>query len=415
LRPVLGIAIKTLGMFTLRAEPQWLYNVANRPVFDPLTSLFFYGGLVLCTARLRRWRSGMLLLWLVVGLGPAFVSPPSGSFTHTLSAQPAVYLVLALGVDAAWTWLTQRRAWLGPLTAALLLILNSVLSCYTYFVVWAGAPEVRELYQGGVTAVARELDAHGSTGPVAIGAPYIDYWHPWNAVGFDLALRRDDLGARWFDPAGGWVWSAGDGQVTYYFPADPLGSQAFDSELQALFFADATLLPTDHDDFAAFRVDAPAAFEARLDALKPVPLAWTSDKAHLPPPTWPLVFDNRFALLGAELQTDTVQPGDQLRLLTYWEVLTADPTPIVAFVHVTSDGSDIWGQYDWLSVRAEGLQPGDRFVQIHLVPVVPETPPGTYHAVLGLYPPPDWQQRLPIATGAEDTADRVLLGEIVVE
>jgi hypothetical protein len=120
-------------------------------------------------------------------------------------------------------------------------------------------------------------------------------------------------------------------------------------------------------------------------------------------------------LLGAELQTDVVHPGDQLRLLTYWEVLVADPTPVVAFVHVTSDGTDIWGQVDWLSVRTDGLQPGDRFVQVHLVPVVPETPPGTYRAMLGLYPPPDWQQRLPIATGADESADRVLLGEIVVE
>ena len=49
------------------------------------------------------------------------------------------------------------------------------------------------------------------------------------------------------------------------------------------------------------------------------------------------------------------------------------------------------------------------------MPVVPETPPGTYHALLGLYPPPDWQQRLPIATRADDTVDRVLLGKITVK
>jgi 4-amino-4-deoxy-L-arabinose transferase-like glycosyltransferase len=414
-RPVLEIATGTLGMFTLRGDPQWLYNVANRPVFDPLTSLFFYGGLALCATRLRRWRSGLLLLWLVVGLGPAFVSPPAGSFTHTLSAQPAVYLVLALGVDAAWAWLARHRAWIGPLAAALLLALNGALSCYVYFVVWADAPEVRELYQGGVTAIARELDARDPAGPVAIGAPYVNYWQPWNAVGFDLALRRDDLSVRWFDPAGGWVWPAGEGPVTTYLPTDPLGPQTFDSELQALFLADATLLPTGHDDFAAFRVDDPAAFVARLDALESPPLAWPPDKAHLPPPTLPLVFGDRFALLGAELQTDVVQPGGQLRLLTFWQVLAADPAPVVAFVHLTSDGTDIWGQVDWLSVRAKGLQPGDRFVQVHLVPVAPETPPGTYHAMLGLYPPPNWQQRLPIATGTEETADRVLLGEIEVK
>jgi hypothetical protein len=323
--------------------------------------------------------------------------------------------MLALGVDAAWTWLARRRAWIGPLMAALMLALNGVLSCYAYFVVWRDAPEVRGLYQGGVTAVAHELDAHEPPGPVAIGAPYVNYWHPWNAVGFDLALRRDDLSVRWFDPAGGWVWPAGEGPITYYFPTDPLGPQTFDSELQAVFFADAELISADRDDFAAFRVESPVTFEERLNALEPLPMVWPADKAGLSPPVLPLVFGGRFALLGAELQVDSVRPGSQLRLFTYWEVLAADPTPVVAFVHLTSDGTDIWGQVDWLSVWADGLQPGDRFVQVHPVPVEPETPLGTYHAMLGLYTPPDWQQRLPIATGAEGTSDRVLLGKIVVE
>lgn len=84
-------------------------------------------------------------------------------------------------------------------------------------------------------------------------------------------------------------------------------------------------------------------------------------------------------------------------------------------MHITSGGGDIWGQVDWLSVRTDGLQPGDRFAQVHSVPVAPETPPGTYHALLGLYPPPDWQQRLPIAAGVDETADQVLLTEIAVE
>ena len=415
-RPVLEITAGTLGMFTLRGEPQWLYNIAGRPIFDPLTSLFFYAGLVLCVARLRDWRCGVTLLWLLVGLGPGLVSPPPASFNHTLAAQPAVYLVLALGVDAARKWLAHRRAWAGPLMVALLLTLNVVLSCRAYFVTWAGAPEVRELYQGGITAVAHELDrldAHDPPGPVAVGAPYVNYWHPWNALGFDLALRREDLSVRWFNPGGGWVWPAGAGPVTFYFPTDPLGPQTFDPALEGLFAADATPLLTSGDNFTAFRVARPAALEERLDALAGTPVAWPPELARLPPPALPLVFDDRFALLGAELQEGTVLPGGELRLITYWEVLTADPTPVVAFVHITSDGQDLWGQRDWFDVRPAGLQPGDRLVQVHPVLVKPETLPGLYHVQLGLYGP-DTLLRLPIATGAEGVADRVWVGEVVV-
>nr|HID13500.1 hypothetical protein [Anaerolineae bacterium] len=412
-RPVLEITAGTLGMLTLRGEPQWLYNIAGRPVFDPLTSLFFYAGLALCIARLCDWRCGVTLLWLLVGLGPGLVSPPPASFNHTLAAQPAVYLMLALGVDAAWEWLARRRAWTGPLMVALLLMLNGVLSCRAYFVTWAGAPEVRELYQGSITAIAHELDAHDPPGPVAVGAPYINYWHPWNAVGFDLALRREDLSVRWFNPGGGWVWPAGTGPITFYFPADPLGPQTFDPMLESLFAADATLLPTANDDFTAFRVAHPAALEERLHALADTSLAWPPELAHLPPPTLPLVFGDRFALLAAELRENIVPPGGELRLITYWEVLAADPAPVVAFVHLTSDGQDIWGQHDWLDVRTVGLQPGDRFAQVHRVPVKPETPLGLYHIQLGLYGP-DTLLRLPIATGGEGTADRVWVGEALV-
>jgi len=314
LRPVLDIAGGTLGMFTWRGDPQWLYNISDRPVFDPLTSFFFYVGLALCVARLRRWRCGVMLLWLLAGLGPALVSPPPGSFTHTLAAQPAIYLLLAAGVDAACKWLARWRAWAGPLLVALLLALNGTLSCHAYFVTWTNAPEVRELYQGGITAIARELDAPGRPlphppGPVAIGAPYVNYWHPWNVVGFDLALRREDLDVRWFNPAGGWVWPAGAGPITYYFPTDPLGPQTFDPVLESLFAADATPLPADGDDFTSFRVASPAALEERLDGLAEPSLAWPPELAHLPTPRLPLTFGNRFALLGVELQESVISSG----------------------------------------------------------------------------------------------------------
>ena len=412
-RPVLEITAGTLGMFTLRGEPQWLYNVSERPVFDPLTSLFFYVGLVYCLIRLRDWRCGLVLLWLLVGLGPAMVSLPSASFSHTLAAQPAVYLVLGLGIDTMWEWLSRRRSWAGPLATALLLAFNLALSCHAYFVVWANEPQVRELYQGGIAAIARELDARNPPGQVAIGAPYVNYWHPWNAVGFDMALRRDDLQVRWFNPGAGWVWPADSGPVVFYFPTDPLGPQTFDAELQELFMADAVPVSSTHDDFTAFRVDRYEALEQQLEAVTFVPVSWPSDWDHLPPPTLPLVFSDRFSLLGAELeQTLGVSGGNELRLITYWEVLAVNPTPVVAFVHLTSDGRDIWGQHDGLDVRPAGLRPGDRFAQVHRVLVEPETPPGLYHVQVGLYHPKTLA-RLPVVAEG-NVVDRVWVGQVEV-
>ena len=106
--------------------------------------------------------------------------------------------------------------------------------------------------------------------------------------------------------------------------------------------------------------------------------------------------------------------GDAAQFTTFWQVQTADPTPLVAFVHLTSDGVDIWGQQDWLDVRLAGLQPGDRFAQVHTVPIDPNAPAGDYHIQLGLYRP-DTLVRLPIFAADGQQADRIFAGELSLE
>jgi 4-amino-4-deoxy-L-arabinose transferase-like glycosyltransferase len=410
--PVLSLALQAFGMFVWRGEEDWLFNVYGRPVFDGLAAACFILGILVSIWRWRQARFALLLLWLAVGISPAIVVPPAASLTHAIAAQPPAYILIAVGVEALWRVASERAKWVGPLLAAGLVVFHGATSCRAYFVTWASAPQVWELYQGGITAVAHELDARDLPGPVAIGAPYVNYWHPWNAVAFDLALRRDDLDVRWFNPAGGWVWPAGEGPTTFYFPIDPLGPQSFDPVLEDLFIPDASALPplSADDAFSAFRVVRPAALEKRLDTLDKVSVAWPPELAHLPSVGLPLAFGGRFALLGAELQEDAVLPDGELRLTTYWSVLATDPAPVIAFVHLTSDGQDIWGQQDWLDVRTAGLQPGDLFVQVHSVVINPETPPGIYHVQLGLYRP-DTLVRLPITTVTAGAADRIWVAE----
>ncbi len=413
LGPALSLAVQAWGMFVWRGERDWLYNVYGRPVFDPLTGGCLVLGLVLAMGRWRRARFALLLMWLTTGLLPAMVAPPAASLIHAIAAQPPAYIAVAVGAEALWGAAAKRREWVGYLLIAGLVTFHGVISCRDYFVTWANAPEVWELYQGGVNAVAREMDARDPPGPVAVGAPYVNYWHPWNALAFDLALRREDLDVRWFNPAGGWVWPAGDGPATVYFPTAPLDRQAYDPALRELFVADAALLSAAGDTFTSFRVAHPTALEDRLRAVRDAHVAWPPDRALLPPPALPLVFDDRFALLGYELHRTAVSPGAEVRLITYWEVLAADSTPVVAFVHLTPDGQDIWGQQDWLDVRPAGLQPGDRFAQVHAVPLKPEASPGVYHVQLGFYNP-DTSARLPIAAAPGSTADRVWVGAIEV-
>ena len=414
-RPVLDLSVRAWGMYVVQGEQDWLFNVSGRPIFAGITAVFFLLGLGLAGWRWRQSRYALLLIWLLMGTAPAMLAPPEASLTHTIAAQPAAYILLAVGVALVWRWLAKRRPILGTLLAGGLLFYAAISSGIAYFSTWANNEEVRELYQGGITAVADTIIAQPPSGAVAVGAPYISYWQPWNKVAFALAMADDGGAVRWFNPAGGWVWPQTADATTYYFPTDPLGSQGYEPRLQQLFLTDAERLPLDDDDFQAYRVSSPAAFQASLaQVAAETAVSWPPDLADLGQTAVPLNFEQRVALAAVDMPQQTVKAGELLQFFTYWQVLQSDPSPVVAFAHLTHDGVDIWGQQDWLDVNMAGLQPGDYFAQLHQLQVNPETLPGTYQIQLGLYRP-DSGRRLSIqADEAGASADRVWLGAVQV-
>ena len=413
--PILDLTARAWGMYVVQGEQDWLYNVSGRPIFDAITAVFFLLGIGLALWRWRRSRYALMLIWLLMGTAPAMLAPPEASLTHTIAAQPVAFILLALGVASVWRWLDRRQPVLGVGLAIGLFAFFALSSGLAYFGIWSNDEDVRELYQGGIGAVVDAVVAQPLPGTVAIGAPFISYWQPWNAVNFELAMAEDASQVRWFNPAGGWVWPASDAPVTYYFPTDPLGPQQYESTLQQLFLADAEPIPVDGDDYQTYRVTTPALFAEKFEQVgAETAVSWPPELDYLPKTAVPVNFDDRLALQGVEILTPALQAGEPLRFITYWQVLRQDATPLVAFAHLTDDGATIWAQQDWLDVRAESLQPGDRFVQLHQLQLNPETPPGSYSVQLGLYGP-DTLVRLPIRLeGSTDTPDRILVGQVEV-
>jgi len=421
-RPLAELALRAPGMFFIEGDHDWLYNVSGRPVFDPLTAACFLLGVALCLWRWRRPHAALLLLWLGVGTLPTVLAAPPASLSHAIAAQPPALLLMALGLASVANAIGRSRTWAGRGVAVLVLALHGALSARAYFGAWAHAPQLRGLHQVSISALARELNSARPEGPVLVGAS-VNYWQPWNVVGMALALRpragQPPPALRWFDPAGALVFPAGPVPARAYFPFAPEGRVLADPELWALFSADAEPLPADTANYEAYLVRSPRAFERRLAEASRCAIEWPADLAARSealashPPRLPLEFDGRLALVGAEPAVALARPGDTLRLLTYWEVRRADPAPLVAFVHLTADGHDVWGQQDWLDVWPDGLQPGDRFVQVHRVPVQAGAPAGEYHLQLGLYRP-DTGERLPIAAEAA-SADRVWVAAVRIE
>ncbi len=133
------------------------------------------------------------------------------------------------------------------------------------------------------------------------------------------------------------------------------------------------------------------------------------------------VWSNHLALLGLDLDADSVAPGDTVWLTLYQSVTAPlSDASFSFFVHLLNDanrtGPELIAQDDGEACR--GLYPvtaweADTLIAFRVALLVPETtPPGEYRLVTGLY---NWQtgRRLALTQPVGDT-DSVTLSTIVV-
>ena len=413
LQPLLSYTWQTMGMFHATGDPEWLYNLAGRPVFDILGGALVWIGVLLALWRWRQPRYAFLVLWWIVGLMPAFLSTPPASLGHTILAQPASYILPALPL-AEMTKVGQRvGARAAPLArglavgiTALFLVVNAVRDLRDYFLIWPRQPMVRLLYRADYRQIAHYLDATPAVSDVAVGSGLMG---PWDRLALTVDTHRDDLAIRLFDPRRVLVWP-GDGDsatmvlLTQWPAPDPLiaawlesapmtGGRAPDSSLSgytAIRLPMTTTMTTESGYHSAF-----------LNGLTLATLRWMD---------------------GA----DPI-PGETAILWTVWQVaapLDLPPIPIVAnppppgvyngprlavFTHLlTADGEILAGD-DGLWVDPTTLRPGDRFLQLHRLTVPGDAPPGPYSLEVGLYDPLTGQRWALIGANGEPGADRVLL------
>jgi len=111
-----------------------------------------------------------------------------------------------------------------------------------------------------------------------------------------------------------------------------------------------------------------------------------------------------------------VTPGDTLYLNLYWQALENPRNNYRAFVHLT-DGTTLWAQQDddpACRLPTSIWRAGQRGLGQFRLPINPDTPPGRYPLIIGLYQA-DTLERLPITAGAGQIGDDFLwLGDIEI-
>ncbi len=99
-------------------------------------------------------------------------------------------------------------------------------------------------------------------------------------------------------------------------------------------------------------------------------------------------FDNTILLLGYDLPTRRVQPGQGLPVVLHWQALQRTKESYVIFDRLLDQNQQVWGGYDRLPQEIYDTflwVPGEVVSDGFAVPVDPQAPAGIYHLHVGLY------------------------------
>jgi len=377
------------------------YTIPGRPFFDPLIGTLFLVGLVICLPRWRDPAHAFSLIWFLIGISPTLVTGAPASITRSIAALPVAFLFPALAVVEGARWAATRwgaRAtrliWLGCVA---LVIITTTISARDYFA-WGESPDVRAAYQHPLVEIARYLAAQPEKGTVAISTVYPQA--PHDPYVFEMSLRRSDLATRWFDARTA-ILIPSESTARLIVPAStPLDS--YFADLAGLRVRErVTLRPDDLDPSFVVYDWEPA-----------VTLRTLRERAQ----SQSVNLGNVVQLIGYDLRTPHVKPGDAIELTTLWQVTDPQPvrdTGLVLFTHALNAAGTVVGQQDQLDAPAWDWRPGDVIAQLHRFTLPPDTT-GTLTIEVGAYKPTDLT-RLPILVNGVTADNRILLTPVEVQ
>ncbi len=394
---------RTLRMFLNDGDDEWLYNIPNRPVFSGIGAAFFWSGLAVAAwfalkpvfrlvMRLFNKEPGIfsatlhmeaasafLIIWWIGGISPGFISVPAASLGHTIIAQPAAYILLALPfipLGQVGSRLFSPR--IGSLNggsaltwAAGLILLLSLVSrdLPDYYRNWPERGMVRFLYRADIKELAQYIDENPGLDEFSVSGLLAG---PWDRLALEIEQKGEDrVQPRWYNPErASFLLISGQPAIT--FSGYPLDISPFDSLYQTI----------DGGPVGGYQL-------SRV-------LADISSTGE------PVCFTNGLCLVAAiydrqSSSLDLTWEGQRSLSIPKSPLLSNPPPPgiyagprLLVFAQLLDqDGLLIVGD-DGLWVDATTLRPGDRFIQRHRL----EDPGNGAAIIFGLYDPMNGQRIL---------------------
>jgi 4-amino-4-deoxy-L-arabinose transferase-like glycosyltransferase len=353
------------------------YNIPGRPVFEIFTAVLFLVGVAVCLWRWRRPAYFLLLLWFLVGIIPSLITGPTANTTRNVGAYVPAFIIPALAFVALSDALQARRdKALRPaaaVLAALWLFFVLTNTIVDYFLRWGQAADVRAAYQHTLVEALTYLEVGSAEQTTVVSSVYPG---PAHDPSIGLLLAGADKSFRWVDARSALV-LAGDEPTLLAAMASAPVHPAFSDLVELL--EQRTLRPDDLDPgFSIYQIALPADW---IPLQEPVTFGSSGPAMQL---------------VGYRWLSDTpVEPGGHAELLQVWRVLEpagvgpitppSDTTDVVLFTHVLRDDGTILTQQDRLDAPSWDWQTGDYLLQVHSLAVPPDTEPGSYQVIAGIY------------------------------
>jgi hypothetical protein len=371
-----------------RGDPNPILNLPGRPLLDVAQSVFFIVGVIVCLRQKKPCfseKTWFLLLWAAVMYIPSVVSGIAPTFGRSIGGVLPVAILVAIGMETTWAFIVARWARLRSLAALTILgalVFSIGLTARDYFSIWARLPGLPQTFHEDLATIGRYIGELPDETVVYI-TPTQKYY-----ATLLLAMGKRDRPRDFYGPAG--LLPAGDPErEAVYLILE--GDETTASLLEVAF--PVGRWDTRNAIFAAYRVP-PAAGRARPQ------YAVHADFASL------------VRLVGFDLLSTGVRPGDTLSVRLTWQSLALIDRHYTAFVHLLGPhnstlDSPLWAQDDhepgYATYSTDRWFPGEVIVDTFDLQVPGDAPPGAYTLSTGFYDL-ETLERLPRSDGTGDTA-----------
>jgi len=386
IQPVLANVGRVVWGVFVHGDRNPILNLPGRPLLDAVQSVLLLIGLAAILRPVVQPASLLLLFWAAAMFAPSVVSGIAPSFGRSIGAVAPMAIIVAMGIDTAWSKVIKRWPHLQVVFATLvvgILCFSVGLTAQDYFVSWAAWPDLDKTFHQDVATVGHYIATLPYDATVYITPTQT------NSASLLLAIGEREPPDDFYGPAGLLPAGAPKHETWYIVLTD-------DHKTPALLAAN---LPggtwvTETSLFRAYRVPASANYSCAQGSAD-------GD------------FGNLIRLCEHREDSLSYGPGDTLEVHLTWQALAEMDQRFTAFVHLLgplnpATGSPLWAQDD--HEPGDGTYATDRWFQDELVidtfylHVPADAPAGEYKLTTGFYNR-ESMERLQRSDEASDTIE----------